>query len=290
MSKIPQGEWDAIAARHAQGETIARIAQDYGCTAPAIHYILKRQKQRARPTTEAGASTAAPAAPSTVAPLTSRPMPELRPAAEVRRSSEVHALELRPAPEPRPASELRPISELRPAAELRPARTNPPQREEVPALTIVPTAGERHASGSRSEQSGEHPQLHAGAAHAIPQPAQPRGLEASYPRDLRSPDEDRTGNPPIRPAAKRGSALKAGLDAELQNQMEEAIETFRSHMHAALTDLSPAGREKLRAAASELMRMAARTMIVLDRMSASHEHNERAAGRAPDYPRSAHAR
>jgi hypothetical protein len=61
-------------------------------------------------------------------------------------------------------------------------------------------------------------------------------------------------------------------------------------MHAALTDLSPAGREKLRAAASELMRMAARTMIVLDRLSASHEHNERAAGRAPDYPRSAHAR
>jgi hypothetical protein len=61
-------------------------------------------------------------------------------------------------------------------------------------------------------------------------------------------------------------------------------------MQAALADLSPAGREKLRAAASELMRMAARTMIVLDRLSASHERNERVAGRAPDYPRSAHAR
>ena len=47
MSKIPQGEWNAIAARYAQGESISRIAQSYGCTPPAIHYILKRNKQRA---------------------------------------------------------------------------------------------------------------------------------------------------------------------------------------------------------------------------------------------------
>src|SRR5215472_2565477 len=47
MSKIPQGEWSAIAARYAKGESISRIAQSYGCTPPAIHYILKRSKQRA---------------------------------------------------------------------------------------------------------------------------------------------------------------------------------------------------------------------------------------------------
>src|SRR5271169_143825 len=47
MSKIPQGEWSAIAARYAKGESIIRIAQSYGCTPPAIHYILKRGKQRA---------------------------------------------------------------------------------------------------------------------------------------------------------------------------------------------------------------------------------------------------
>lgn len=290
MSKIPQGEWDAIAARHAQGETIARIAQDYGCTAPAIHYILKRQKQRAKPAAPvAGADTAAPAAAATVMPLNSRPMPELRPAAGVRRASEVHTLELRPTPEPRSASEVRPIAELRPAVEVRPARTNQLQQEEMPAFAVMPAADERHANDSRPERPGDHAQFHARAAHALPQADQARGLEA-YPRNLRSPDEGRTENPPIQPAARRGSALKAGLDAELQSQMDEAIETFRSHMHAALTDLSPTGREKLRAAASELMRMAARTMIVLDRLSASHEHNERAAGRAPDYPRSAHAR
>src|SRR5262252_8076206 len=46
MSKIPQGEWHAIAARYAKGESISRIAQSYGCTPPAIHYILKRSRQR----------------------------------------------------------------------------------------------------------------------------------------------------------------------------------------------------------------------------------------------------
>src|SRR5262245_60279996 len=46
MSKIPQGEWSAIAARYAKGESISRIAQSYGCTPPAIHYILKKNTQR----------------------------------------------------------------------------------------------------------------------------------------------------------------------------------------------------------------------------------------------------
>src|SRR5215472_10843694 len=49
MSKIPQGEWDAIAARYARGESMSRIARSYGCTPPAIHYILKRSKQRTAP-------------------------------------------------------------------------------------------------------------------------------------------------------------------------------------------------------------------------------------------------
>ena len=46
MSKIPQGEWSAIAERYSQSEPISSIARHYGCTAPAIHYILKRNKER----------------------------------------------------------------------------------------------------------------------------------------------------------------------------------------------------------------------------------------------------
>src|SRR5215467_7353406 len=47
MAKIPQGEWNAIAARYAKGESISKIAQSYRCTPPAIHYILKRSRQNA---------------------------------------------------------------------------------------------------------------------------------------------------------------------------------------------------------------------------------------------------
>ena len=31
MAKIPQGEWKAIAARYAKGESISKIAQSYSC-------------------------------------------------------------------------------------------------------------------------------------------------------------------------------------------------------------------------------------------------------------------
>ncbi|MGH7036852.1 MAG: hypothetical protein ACREE1_01765 [Stellaceae bacterium] len=210
MSKIPQGEWNAIAARHTRGETIARIAYDYGCTAPAIHYILKRQKERAQPEL---ASVAA-------APDMSAPSP-------------------------------RPLVELRPAAEV---RASEPRRESTPVL--------------------------------IP------GQLPGPPADARHPEEprpERTAGPWLeaRVPPARGNALAAGFDAELQNQIEESIAAFRANLNAALADRSPLRRAELRAAASDLMRMTARTMIVLDRLSAGHE---RAGAPAPDYPRPAHAR
>jgi hypothetical protein len=40
--KIPRTEWPNIVARYGKGETIAQIGRDYGCTAPAIRYIIKR--------------------------------------------------------------------------------------------------------------------------------------------------------------------------------------------------------------------------------------------------------
>jgi transposase-like protein len=40
--KIPHSEWTAIRARHASGESLASIARQYDCTAPAIRYILRR--------------------------------------------------------------------------------------------------------------------------------------------------------------------------------------------------------------------------------------------------------
>jgi hypothetical protein len=40
--KIPRPEWPIILTKYNDGETIAKIARDYGCTAPAIRYIVKR--------------------------------------------------------------------------------------------------------------------------------------------------------------------------------------------------------------------------------------------------------
>lgn len=40
--KIPRDEWPKIAARFQKGETLTEIARSYGCTAPAIRYIVAR--------------------------------------------------------------------------------------------------------------------------------------------------------------------------------------------------------------------------------------------------------
>jgi hypothetical protein len=40
--KIPRNEWPRILAKYASGESVAQIGRDYGCTAPAIRYIIKR--------------------------------------------------------------------------------------------------------------------------------------------------------------------------------------------------------------------------------------------------------
>ncbi|MFZ5783498.1 MAG: hypothetical protein ACOY4R_25155 [Pseudomonadota bacterium] len=40
--KIAKGEWPKIAARFRNGETFTQIARSYGCTPPAIRYIVER--------------------------------------------------------------------------------------------------------------------------------------------------------------------------------------------------------------------------------------------------------
>jgi transposase-like protein len=54
--KIPHSEWNVIRARHASGESLASIARHYGCTAPAIRYILRRARPE-RATAQNGDAT-----------------------------------------------------------------------------------------------------------------------------------------------------------------------------------------------------------------------------------------
>ena len=213
MSKIPQGEWNAIAARYAKGESISRIAQSYSCTPPAIHYILKRNKQRAA---------------QSVQPLNGRLEP--------------------------PSTLTREIAQV-PLATDR-SRLAEPDLEEHGAS--------RSAPGASKEGSG-----------------QMSGLLVGQNRDLAAQsDRSRAAVPQQQPGAPRNtgreSAFAAGLDRELHGRAEAAIEAFRSSFDAALAEGSPVVRERLRQAASDLMRVAARTTIVLDRLNASAERASRA--------------
>jgi hypothetical protein len=226
MSKIPQGEWNAIAARYAQGESITKIAQSYGCTPPAIHYILKRSKQRTAPNIQQPLQ-AAPQEPPT---FMHRP-------AQISGAPGISRPVAPPVGLPRSApSESTQATVQR--VELRPVRglENAPEQP-MPVGRFQPAAG-KQASG----------------------------------------DPHKTG---------RGSAFTAGLDSELHGRAEAAIAAFRSSFDAALAEGSPHLRQQLRQAASDLMRVAARTTIVLDRLNATAEH----AGRpAEEQPRPAQAR
>ncbi len=199
MSKIPQGEWSAIAARYEKGELISGIARGYGCTPPAIHYILKRHRQ-------------APA--TSVTPL-ARGLPAAAVAAY--------------APEP-----------------TQPVRIAGKSEHYAPSLVLVRASPPLAAASSSPSGKPDH-----------------------------KPDQ-RPAGPPVTP----------GLDSELHTRAEAAIAMFRSSFDAALMEGSPDVRERLRQAAADLMRVAARTTIVLDRVTAGSERPDR----GQNYPRSAHAR
>jgi hypothetical protein len=202
MSKIPSGEWSAIAARHAKGESLSAIARSYGCTPPAIHYVLKRNERQAVENGE---------------------------------------LPVEAPPAPAPPSE--------------PASQAPPAQRLNGEIRLVTKRETETADGADPEPAP--PAM--GLASRQPQPAAEPQPHPDYIR------------PPGRPLAST-----EGLDRELYGRAEAAIQTFRSCFDAALAEGSPHERARLRQAASDLMRVAARTTIVLDRLNAL---SERAAPR-----------
>jgi len=224
MSKIPQGEWSAIAARHAQGESLSAIARSYGCTPPAIHYVLKRNGRQAVEKVEQPAE-AAPA-----------------------RSNEPH----REAP----PQTLRPNGEIKLSLNRTNESASGGGRDPAP-----PASGAAH-----SEQRLAPSEQHLPPSEPRPVPSEPRPV----PSGQRPVPELQQHRGPLH-AASRALASTDGLDSELHDRAEAAIETFRSCFDAALAEGSPHDRARLRQAASDLMRVAARTTIVLDRLNALSE-------------------
>ena len=232
MSKIPQREWGAIAARHAQGESLSAIARSYGCTPPAIHYVLKRNGQQAVEKVEQPAEVA-PSRSSE--PRREAYLPTLRSNGEIKLS-------------PNRSNEPASVSDREPA---------------LPAIGLVRSDQQTAASGPTPSE--QHPVV-IGLVRSDQQTA------ASGP----TPSEQQPAAEPQRRigsfrAAGRASVFTDGLDRELHERAEAAIETFRSCFGAALAEGSPHERARLRQAASDLMRVAARTTIVLDRLNALSE-------------------
>ena len=217
MSKIPQGEWSAIAARHAQGELLSAIARSYGCTPPAIHYVLKRNGRQPAEKVEQLAEAAA-----------SRPNePDREAPPQTLRSNGEITLSLNRANEPAGGSSREPAT-----------------------LPIGLTRTEQRPAPIEPR----------------PTPIEQRSAPIEQPR-VTELQQHRA--PP--PTAGRTLAVTDGLDSELHDRAEAAIETFRSCFDSALAEGSPHDRARLRQAASDLMRVAARTTIVLDRLNALSE-------------------
>ena len=197
-SQLLDDVWPAderfVAARHAQGEAISRIAQSYGCTPPAIHYILKRSKQR---------------------------------------------IALNPE---------RAVNEGRqPRSTAHGAHGGGPVQTPAPAASIADLV-------RPSEPQSDRPTA----------PAGPAQLEQTQPHVPAYPP----ANPPNAALGRRNSL---SLDRDLHVRAEAAIEAFRASFDAALAEGSPVVRQQLRRVAADLMRVAARTTIVLDQLNARAE-------------------
>jgi hypothetical protein len=234
MSKIPPGEWSAIAARHAKGESLSAIARSYGCTPPAIHYVLKRNGRQDVEKVEQ--------------PAEATPPPSDVPRHET----------------PRQTHDTPPPQILRPNGETKPL---PPSREKEP------TAGGNHETHSQilrlnGETKPSSDRENEPTAGASREP----DLPVSAPvRSDEQPAAELHPHPGYSRTTGRALASNDGLDNELYGRAEAAIQTFRSCFDAALTEGSPLQRARLRQAASDLMRVAARTTIVLDRLNALSE-------------------
>jgi hypothetical protein len=249
MSKIPQGEWSAIAARYQAGESISKIARSYGCTPPAIHYILKRNRQ-----TPTGATPQS----AVISPSARDGL--LRPKA------------LNPALVAVPPGD-RPFADdwIAPATMRRmPQDSAPIARRNEP---LNPIGGRSQLVRALPPETGTNTQEMGRPEEIVETTISPSGISRISDSDTALPGHG------------SHSAGLPGLDDALHLRAEAAIALFRASFDQALTEGTPSVRERLRQAASDLMRVAARTTIVLDRLDASKERS----ARAHNYPRSAHA-
>ena len=260
MSKIPQGEWNAIAARYESGEFISKIARSYGCTPPAIHYILKRNGQRPTATLSPPPIYAAEAPQARLVRANAGGTVSAVSAVSEKVIDQAGSSGLLRAKSPAPGFTTQDI-----------ARSSP-ETVKVAANSPGSVSGARFPSWPSRDATPSAPITQSAAP-------KPQGV-ASMPQNIRDPG--RVADPRMTVQ----SVTHPGLDSELHSRAEAAIASFRSSFDAALAEGSADMRARLRQAATDLMRVAARTTMVLDRINATGEGSTR----NHNYPRSSRLR
>ncbi|HVJ52221.1 MAG TPA: hypothetical protein VM689_07155 [Aliidongia sp.] len=231
-SRIPPSEWDAIAARREKGESVTFIARTYDASPATIYGILKKVAE-ARGDREAEAPEPATAAPEPE-PAEPEPVPARAPEpviVPIVAAPPVTSGVLAPA-QPRPAPQMQRAD--RPPQQHQPAQQPPSPQQQQPQPPREPF---RFTYENR---------------HVEPPPRQPRPAEP--PRPFPEPELK--------------APLIAELDAELRAQADAAIVKFQTAFETILGQETAESRKELRQAASDLMRVAARTTIALERKEA----------------------
>jgi hypothetical protein len=252
-SKIPPAEWDAIATRRDNGESVAYIARTYETSPATIYGILKKvaEAKGTAPEVPAAEPTPAPTAPAPRAPVESAP---------VAKAPEPAAPASEPAPRPAPSRLSLNV----------PGQARPPVNQPVQAAPAPAQPAAERAPSPAPQAPGPQAPAPQPAATAPAQPAAPfrftyenRAVEPP-PRQPRQPMAPR---PFAQPEPK--TALNANLDAELRSQADAAVAVFQAAFEAVLASETAETRKELRQAASDLMRVAARTTIALERKDAA---------------------
>ncbi|HWK47793.1 MAG TPA: hypothetical protein VNT30_23925 [Stellaceae bacterium] len=243
-ARIPPSEWDAIVLRREQGESVNFIARSYGCSPPAIYSILKRHKGGADGAVDADDPTLDDEAGD------EETLDETAPAGMMAESPQISMPLVQPdrAPEaPRPTAQS-------------PA---PQQSSNTLRAPLRLGAGDSRPSERPPQPEAEAPR------HAAPVTA------SSQPTPQPAPAQPAAQNQPapafFEQSAQRAqvpAALTARLDDELRAQANGAVDIFRNAFDAAMASDAREVRQQLRQAAADLMRVAARTTIVLERLEA----------------------